>query len=74
MQTSTQAHYTGQGNPSFYQNLGQQKIFSWQLGASQNQDPYFLLNLPQPKLPFLETLRFPYFSRLLNDPIFHDPH
>jgi hypothetical protein len=29
--------------------------------------------MPQPRLPFLATLNFPYFSRLMNDPVHHDP-
>jgi hypothetical protein len=73
MQTSMQTPYTGQGHPGFYQNPGQQEKFSWQPGASQNPGSSFPLNPPQPRLPFLETLHFPYFSRLLNDPICHDP-
>jgi hypothetical protein len=28
---------------------------------------------PQPRLPFLATLNLPYFSRLMNDPVHHDP-
>jgi hypothetical protein len=74
MQTSAQTPYTGQGNPGFYQNPGQHTRFSWQPGANQNPGSSFPLNPPQPRLPFLETLHLPDLSRLLNDPIFHDPH
>jgi hypothetical protein len=74
MQTSAQTPYTGQGNPGFYQNPGQQEKFSWQPGANQNPGSSFPLTPPQPRLPFLETLHFPDLSRLLNDPICHDPH
>ena len=37
--------------------------------------PYQYYNYPQPnrKLPFLETLDFPYLSKLINHPILHDP-
>jgi hypothetical protein len=63
--------YVGQGH-SFYQNLGQQSKFSWQLGASQNPWPSFPVNNSQPKLPFLETLHFPKLLRLLKDLICHD--
>jgi hypothetical protein len=65
--------YTGHGH-GFYQNQGQELNFSWQPGASQNPGPFFLGYHQQPKLPFLETLHFPDLTRLLNDPICHDPH
>jgi hypothetical protein len=73
MQTSASFLYTGQGNPGFYQNPGQQARFSWKPGASQYPGPSFQENTSQPRLPFLETLHFPYLSRLLNDPICHVP-
>jgi hypothetical protein len=57
----------------FYQNPGHQPNFSWQPVASQNPSPYPPIYIQQPKLPFLETLHFPDLSRLLNDPICHDP-
>jgi hypothetical protein len=63
--------YAGHGH-GFYQNLGQQPNFSWQPGASQTPGPFFPGYHQQPKLPFLETLHFPYLTRLLNDPIYHD--
>jgi hypothetical protein len=72
MPQQTQFPFVGQGH-GFYQNPGQQSNFSWQPGASQNPGPSFPVNNPQPKLPFLETLHFPDLSRLLNDPICHDP-
>jgi hypothetical protein len=64
--------YTGQGH-GFYQNLGQHPNFSWQPGASQTPDPFFPGYHQQPKLPFLENLHLPDLTRLLNDPICHDP-
>jgi hypothetical protein len=64
--------YAGQG-PGFYQNLGQQPNFSWQPGASQTLGPFFPGYQQQPKLPFLATLHLPDLTRLLTDPIFHDP-
>jgi hypothetical protein len=42
-------------------------------GASQTLGPFFLGYHQQPKLPFLKTLHFPYLTRLLNDPICHNP-
>jgi hypothetical protein len=74
MQNQMQVPFTGQGHHGLYQNPGQQSKFSWQPGASQNPGPSFHVNLPQPRLPFLETLHFPDLSRLLNDLICHDPH
>jgi hypothetical protein len=58
----------------FYQNTGQQPNFSWKPGASQTPGPFFHAYNQQPKLPFLAMLHFPYLTRLLNDPICHDPH
>jgi hypothetical protein len=71
---SPQMHnpYVGQGH-GFYQNLGQQPNFSWQPGASQTPGPFYPSYQQQPKLPFLATLHLPYLTRLLNDPICHDP-
>jgi hypothetical protein len=69
----TQFLYAGQGH-SFYQNPGQQSNFSWQPGASQTPGPSFPVHSTQPKLSFLEMLHLPDLSRLLNDPICHDPH
>jgi len=54
--------YIGHGH-GYYQNPIQQPNFSWQ--PSYNQ---------QPKLPFLATLHLPELTRLLNDPICHNPH
>jgi hypothetical protein len=65
--------YAGQGH-GFYQNPGQQSNFSWQPGANQTPNPFFPGYHQQPKLPFLATLHFPNLTRLLNDPICHDPH
>jgi hypothetical protein len=72
MSPHTQNPYTGQGH-GFYQNPGQQPSFSWQPGASQIPGPFFPDYHQQPKLPFLATLHLPDLTRLLNDPICHDP-
>ena len=72
MSPQMQNPYVGQGH-GFYQNLGQQPKFSWQPGASQTLGPFFPGYQQQPKLPFLVTLHLPYLTRLLNDPICHDP-
>jgi hypothetical protein len=64
--------YASQGH-GFYQYLGQQPNFSWQPGASQIPGPFFLGYQQQPKLPFLATLHLLDLTRLLNDPICHDP-
>jgi hypothetical protein len=58
----------------FYQNLGQQPKFSWQPGANQILGSYPPVHTQQTKLPFLATLHLLDLSRLLNDPICHDPH
>jgi hypothetical protein len=57
----------------FYQNPCQQPKFSWQPGASETPGPFFHGYNQQSKLPFLVTLHFPYLTRLLNDPICHNP-
>jgi hypothetical protein len=72
MSPHTQNPYVGQSH-GFYQNLGQQSNFSWKPGASQTPGPFFPGYHQQPKLPFLVTLHLPYLTRLLNDPICHDP-
>jgi hypothetical protein len=72
MSPQMQNQYTGQGH-GFYQNPSQQPNFSWQPGASQTPGPFFHGYQQQPKLPFLATLHFPDLTRLLNDPICHDP-
>jgi hypothetical protein len=72
MSPHMQNPYTGQGH-GFYHNPGQQPNFSWQPGASQTLGPFFLGYQQQPKLPFLATLHLPDLTRLLNDPICHDP-
>jgi hypothetical protein len=64
--------YTSQGH-GFYQNSGQQPKFSSQPGASQTPGPFFPGYQQQPKLPFLVNFHLLYLTRLLNDPIFHDP-
>jgi hypothetical protein len=71
---SQQAHnpYTGHDH-GYYQSPGQQPNFSWQPGASQTPGSFFPGYNPQPKLPFLATLHLPDLTRLLNDPICHDP-
>jgi hypothetical protein len=63
--------YVGHGH-GYYQNHGQQPKFSWQLGASQTPGSFFPGYNQQPKLSFLETLHFPYLTRLLNNAIYHD--
>jgi hypothetical protein len=72
MSPHMQNPYAGQGH-GFYQNPGQQPNFSWQPGASQTPGPFFPGYQQQPKLPFLATLHLPDLTRLLNDPICHDP-
>jgi hypothetical protein len=42
--------------------------------CQSNSRPLFLGYHQQPKLPFLATLHFLDLTRLLNDPIYHDPH
>jgi hypothetical protein len=64
--------YASQGH-GFYQNPGQQPNFSWQPGASQTPGPFFIGYQQQPKIPFLVMLHLPDLTRLLNDPICHDP-
>jgi hypothetical protein len=65
--------HAGHGH-GFYQNLGQQPNFSWKPGVSQTPGPFFHgYHQQQPKLSFLETLHFPDLTRLLNEPICHDP-
>jgi hypothetical protein len=64
--------YAGQGH-GFYQNPDQQPNFSWQPGASQTPGPFYPRYQQQPKLPFLAMLHLPDLTRLLNDPICHDP-
>jgi hypothetical protein len=59
--------------PWFLPEPGQQPNFSWQPGANQTQGPFFHGYHQQPKLPFLTTLHLPDLTRLLNDPICHDP-
>jgi hypothetical protein len=72
MSPQMQNPYAGQGQ-GFYQNSGHQQNFSWQLGASQTPRPFYPGYQQQPKLPFLATLHLPDLTRLLNDPICHDP-
>jgi hypothetical protein len=72
MSPQMQNPYAGQGH-GFYQNPGQQPNFSWQPGASQTPGPFYPGYQQQPKLPFLATLHLPDLTRLLNDPICHDP-
>jgi hypothetical protein len=72
-QNNVQTPFTGQGHHGFYQNHGEQTNVLWKPGANQNPGSSFPLNPPQPRLPFLATLHFPYFSRLLNNSICHDP-
>jgi hypothetical protein len=72
MSPQMQNPYAGQGH-GFYQNPGQQPNFSWQPGASPTPGPFFPSYQQQPKLPFLATLHLPDLTRLLNNPICHDP-
>jgi hypothetical protein len=43
--------------------------------AIPQQQPFLgsWAQMPQPKLPFLSMLNFPYLSRLMNDLVHHDP-
>jgi hypothetical protein len=72
MSPQMQNPFAGQGQ-GFYPNPGQQPNFSWQPGASQTPGPFYPGYQQQPKLPFLATLHLPDLTRLLNDPICHDP-
>jgi hypothetical protein len=72
MSPQMQNPYAGQGH-GFYQNPGQQPNFSWQPGAIPTPGPSYPSYQQQPKLPFLATLHLPDLTRLLNDPICHDP-
>jgi hypothetical protein len=74
MSPQMQNPYASHGH-GFYQNPDQQPNFSWKLGAIQTPSPFLHgYHQQQPKLPFLATLHFPDLTRLLNDPICHDPH
>jgi hypothetical protein len=73
MQNQTQTPFTRQGHHGFYQNPSQHPKIPWKPGSIQNPCPSFHLNSLQPRLPFMETLCFPDLSRILNDPICHDP-
>jgi hypothetical protein len=68
-----QNSYAGH-NHGFYQNLGQKPKFSWKPGASKTPGSLFHGYNQQPKLPFLSTLHLLELTRLLNDPICHNPH
>jgi hypothetical protein len=57
----------------YYQNPSQQPKFSWQPRSIQTLGSFFPGYNQQPKLPFLATLYLPNLSRLLNDPICHNP-
>jgi hypothetical protein len=72
MSPQMQNPFAGQGQ-GFYPQPGQQPNFSWQPGASQTPGPFYPGYQQQPKLPFLATLHLPDLTRLLNDPICHDP-
>ena len=50
-------------------------VYQSAYGLTGLQIPYQYYQYPQPnqQLPFLATLDLPYFSRLINDPIHHDP-
>jgi hypothetical protein len=72
MSPQTQNPYASHGH-GFYQKPSQQPNFSWQPGASQTPGPFFHGYNQQPKLPFVTTLHLPELTRLLNDPIFHNP-
>jgi hypothetical protein len=73
MSPHTQNPYASHAH-GFYQNPSQQPNFSWKPSANQTVGPFFHgYQQHHPNLPFLETLHFPNLTRLLNDPIFHDP-
>jgi hypothetical protein len=72
--TSQLAHHLNASlGHGFYQNQGQQPKFSWKPGASPISGSYPPIHTQQTKLPFMATLHLPDLSRLLNDPICHDP-
>ena len=50
-------------------------IYYSSCGPTSPHMPYQYYQYPQPnqQLPFLATLDLPYFSKLINDPIHHDP-
>ena len=56
---------TAGGNPTFtYGNMG---------ACPSNPQTGTFSTPVRPKLPFLETLNFPYLSKLMNDLVRHDP-
>jgi hypothetical protein len=73
MSQQMQNPYASHGH-DFYQNPGQQPNFSWKPSAIQTPGPFFHGYNQQPKLLFLATLHLPNLTRLLNDPICHNPH
>jgi hypothetical protein len=65
-----------QGQQGFIPSSGSIENSFWHPGASYNPGPSFQAthqSMTQPRLPFLETLHFPDLSKLMNDPIHHDP-
>jgi hypothetical protein len=58
----------------FTRTLANNLTFPGNLVPAKLQAPFSWLHNQQPKLPFLATLHLPDLSRLLNDPICHDPH
>jgi hypothetical protein len=65
-----------QGPQGFIPSSGSIENSFWKPGASYNPRPSFQAahqSMTQPRLPFLETLHFPDLSKLMNDPIHHDP-
>jgi hypothetical protein len=65
-----------QGQQGFIPSPGPSMNSFWQPGASYNLGSSFQAanqSISQPRLPFLETLHFPDLSKLMNDPIHHDP-
>jgi hypothetical protein len=53
--------------------LASNPTFPGNLVPVKPQDPFILAINNSPKLPFLATLHLPDLTRLLNDPICHDP-
>ena len=59
--------------PWFLPELGPATQLFLATWCQSNSRPFFHGYHKQPKLPFLATLHFPHLTRLLNDPICHDP-
>jgi hypothetical protein len=85
--TSGGFHFTGSRNPRFLSKSGsvcklfletwcqfQSRAISFQdTNQSRFVNPMVSSSMSQPRIPFLETLHFPYLSKLMNDLIHHNP-